>query len=125
MKVTVGSPVFWRILFILWLVLITLGIYAKSIRSNEPPQLVFTFDHQRPDGQSVVIIRDVTVAMGWTPVGHPAPLTKGDYLVCAPLSIPVAVRKLDGQDVGPRNEIAFRCGANLYLMTTLDIKPKK
>ena len=98
--------------------------WPPTIHSDQP-QLVFTFDHQRPDGQSVVIIRGVAVAMGWTPVGHPAPLTSGDYLLCTPISIPVAVRKLNGEDVGIRNEIAFKCGKNLYLMTTLDIKPKK
>ena len=107
------------VLFILML------LATRTVHSTEPPQLVFTFDHREPDGRRVVIIRDVAVVMGWTPVGHPAPLTKGDYLVCTPISIPVAVRKLDGEDVGPRNEIAFRCGQSLYLMTTLNISPKK
>ena len=112
------------LLFIIGLIFLMLWA-TKSVHSADPAQLVFTFNHKTPDGRAVVVIKHVTLIMGWTAVRTPAALATGDYMVCTPFAIPVAIRKLDGQEVGPRNEIAFRCGSNLYLMTDLNIRPEK
>lgn len=110
---------------LLSILILVLILKPVSVHSAEPQQLVFTFNHKTPDGRTVVVIKHVTVVMGWTPVKTSSALATGDYMICTPFVIPVAIRKLDGQDVGPREEIAFRCGENLYLMTNLNIRPEK
>jgi hypothetical protein len=111
------------IAIVVFFILIAL-LFPLPARPSEPqgPQIVLEFNQSSPDGKIRFFTVKSPVGLGLTPLNNAAPLSPGTLSICRMETAQVALRTLDGKDVGPLNDIVFRCGQDRYIFTTLAVQ---
>jgi hypothetical protein len=105
---------FW-VIALGWLLLCSAAVIYSQVKPENGPQVVLAIDHSA-DGR-VWVVPKTQVWFVFRPATgtNPAPLARGDYMVC---------RQYDLHDETGYH-VAFRCGADTYVLQGLGIKSEK
>jgi hypothetical protein len=107
------------------LALAAIFVWAAPATVKGLQQVVLVYDHQESDGRVIVVPKAITV-MALTPVRprRLGALPPGTLMICQPFTQRVALRTLDGKELGYFDEIAFKCAGDVFLFSAMDLHPE-
>jgi hypothetical protein len=106
-------------------IVLLLAVTWQAKTEEKREQVVLLYQQRSIiEGQNVDIVavpKKTTVYLGLVPLDSQAELPAQTIMLCSPMSQRIGVRGVDGRELGPLNEIGFKCGGKRYLFTKLDL----